>query len=240
MVTFDMNCSYVTFADKQNLQQGNIWSHSDYYLVALEPQGRYAIGFHPDELFIYDLDTFNLTELPVGQFWPWTGGYKEFGAFYSPFVPHAMSTNGSVLLVAGYLYDQRSFRYVPVVSLFTVDLGQRTITLLDTKQLVDDVLLYPYQAGSYGLEYGMSVDLNTDQQLGLVGVAKYDQVILVRLSRTKGISFVKHLAWKSESTQLLAGKSVAWLNNRTAAVLFYSLASRPWSPSQIQVCLARL
>lgn len=105
-----------------------------------------------------------------------------------------MGTNGSVLLVAGYLYDQRSFRYVPVVSLFTVDLGQRTITLLNTKPLVEDVLLYPYQAGRCGLEYGMSVDLNTDHQLGFVGVAKNDPVILVRLSRINGISFVKHLA----------------------------------------------
>ena len=150
-----------------------------------------------------------------------------------------MSTNGSVLLAAGYLYDQQSFRYVPVLALFTVDLVQWQITLLETKQLVADVLLYPFQVGSYDLEYGMSVDLNSGQPLALVGVAKYDTVILVQLSSTTGISFVKNLVWKSESTQLLAGKSVIWLDQQTAAVLFYALASRPWSPSQIQVRLEK-
>lgn len=236
-MTFDGTCSNVTFADKQNLQGGNIGDHSDYFVMALEFQGRYAVGFHPEDVFIYDLDTYNLTEYPASQYWTGPGGYASYGATYWPFVPHACGVSGDFALVVGYVYDTDSLRYVPIVSLFVVDYVQMTLTLIDTQQLIDGPLVYPYQAATYTLEYGMSMDMNNEKLQALVGVPFYDTVLVLEFNQTNGLSFAKQLISPSGSTKLLAGKSVTYMDGRTAAVLFYALEDKPWSPSEVHVRL---
>ena len=96
---------------------------------------------------------------------------------------------------------------------------------------------------SYDRNSDMSLSINLDLQQLLFGVPSFDTVYILNYW-SYAASPNQSYNWSmiiTYSQQLVGfGKSVAWIDNNTVAILAYSLSTLPWSTSQLQVSLRYL
>jgi len=79
----------------------------------------------------------------------------------------------------------------------------------------------------------MSLSINIYLKLLIIGVPYEDTIYIYNYSANGTYSYVSSLTYNQGGIGF--GKSVAWLDNETIAILAYSLSTFPWSTSQIQV-----
>lgn len=82
----------------------------------------------------------------------------------------------------------------------------------------------------------LSLSINTELGLLLLGVPHENIVYIYDYSfDSSNLSYTYISSFTSNEKEAGFGKSVAWLDNQTIAVLVYSLSTLPWSTSQVQV-----
>lgn len=81
----------------------------------------------------------------------------------------------------------------------------------------------------------ISLSINIDYKFLLIGVPYLDQVFIYQYSSNQNQTYLYNSTLSYQQIGVGFGKSVAWLNNQTIAVLSYSLSTHPWANSQIQV-----
>ncbi|CAF1506343.1 unnamed protein product, partial [Didymodactylos carnosus] len=206
-------CTY----EYANIQYFN-YSHQEFYIVGVEPPGLYAYGQAADFYFVYNLNTYEINVQPRQIVLD-----PPFSAFPS-FVPHALSMTENFVIVAGYGFDYNLGEYVPIACLIHLNPLTFDIAFVTFVPLLSDNRLVPIiSAVDYSLAYDMSVAVNAQNQV-LVGVPSFDSVVLLSVNATN-LNIVNSITRYQSYTGF--GKSVAWIDNTTAAILVYNLADYP-------------
>ncbi|CAF4594385.1 unnamed protein product, partial [Didymodactylos carnosus] len=183
--------------------------HQEFYIVGVDPLGLFAYGHAIDFFFVYNLITYeikiqtqNIILTP-----PYSG--------YPFFVPHALGMTETFAVVAGYAFVIGIEEYIPIV--YLVDLYPLTLdfTLVSNVTLISNVAVSISAAVTYSLQYDMSVDINEQNQV-LIGMPLFDTVVVLSANATN-LTIVKNLNRYHSYTGF--GKSVAWIDNTTVAIL---------------------
>lgn len=81
----------------------------------------------------------------------------------------------------------------------------------------------------------LSLSINSDYNLLLIGVPHLDQIFIYEYSSDPNQSYLYYSTLAYHQIGVGFGKSVAWLSNETIAILSYSLSTHSCATSQIQV-----
>ncbi|CAF1282790.1 unnamed protein product, partial [Didymodactylos carnosus] len=208
-----------------NLQSFS-YSHQEFYIVGVDPLGLFAYGHAINFNFVYNLKTYEIKIQTQNIILT-----PPFSA-YPFFVPHALGMTENFAVVAGYAFAIDIEAYIPIV--YLIDLYPLTLdfTLVTNVTLLSNVGISIGAAITYSLQYDMSVDVNEQNQV-LIGMPLFDTVVVLSANATN-LTIVKNLNRYHSYTGF--GKSVAWIDNTTVAILVYSLAEYPRSSSIIHVC----
>ncbi|CAF0757453.1 unnamed protein product [Adineta steineri] len=98
----------ITFVQPPNSSHDS-YIHPDYYVIGVEPYGKFAFGFSNAFILVYDLNYLKLLSWPASLTWP-----------NSTFLPLAVDVTSSFAAVAGFTYGTDSF--TPTVYLITYKL----------------------------------------------------------------------------------------------------------------------
>ncbi|CAF0880444.1 unnamed protein product [Adineta ricciae] len=206
------------------------YEHQEYYVIHVEPSGRYAYGFANKFIFIFDSFNISLNVWNGNETWP-----------DHSFSPHAIDITNNFSVIAGFIRNavDATAVYIPVIYLinfssftnypYIVDQYRPNATV-DTWQY----LLTNSDADTYSAKYDMSVSINNNGGV-LVGMQFINRVFLFSVARSNPIRLY-FISRNTNGRSLGNGKSVAWLDNGFAAILVntYSL-NYQWASSEIYV-----
>ena len=206
----------------------------EYFVIAVEPFGRYTIGLATDIVFRYQpfLDG-TITNESTTSMWP--NG--------STFYPCAADAAESFTIVAGFVKnsDRSQARAAPTVHL----IWNENLTVLSSWTYAAPENSWQSYFTYSGIEewnkhYTMSVKLNGDDGTRvLVGMPFLNTVFLFQVSNN-GMNFTLASSISYEKSAGF-GKSVAWLSSTQAAILYsaYSLDHTTfyWSKVYVYTCL---
>ena len=208
------------------------YGHQEYYVIAVEPYGTYAIGLAASFAFIYKpFPIVNMTTKSSSTVWPNN----------STFYPCAADASETFTIVAGFVAGaaRSRIRATPTVYL----LWNSNLTVLSTWSYNASTgswqsrLAYS-RIDSWNNQYTMSVKINSkDSTRVLVGMPFLNTVFLFVVSNNGTVLSLADS--KSNGKSVGYGKSVAWLTESQAAFLVttYSMDSVTWYSSQIHVFL---
>ncbi|CAF1921911.1 unnamed protein product [Rotaria magnacalcarata] len=220
-----ISCDYFQV---ENLQFISTYGHQEFFVVAIEPFGQYAIGMTTDFIFIYyPFSSSNITLKQSTPVWPNNATFYSFAA----------DATGAFTVVAGLVKNsaQSQVRATPTVYV----LRNSNLSIVAswsysvTSNTWQSYLTYS-NSDSWSSKYTMSVKINSaDSARVLVGMPFINTVFLFVVSNN-GSSI--SLASSGSNCQYVGyGKSVAWLTSSQAAVLVstYSLDYSTWYSSNI-------
>lgn len=221
------------FFQMRQFQYLNSYGHQEYYVIAVEPYGKYAIGLATSFAFIYQpYPVVNMTTKAASVVWPNN----------STFYPCAADASETFTIVAGFVAGaaRSRIRATPTVYL----IWNSNLTVLSTWS-------YSASNGSWqsrlaysridfwNNQYTMSVKINSkDSTRVLVGMPFLNTVFLFVVSNNG--TAISLTSSKSNGRSVGYGKSVAWLTESQAAILVntYSMDYLTWYLSQIHVFLS--
>ena len=212
----------------------------DVYTLDVDPRGLFAYLIGWDSSWIYDLTTFQLKQLnSVQQIWQ---------QIFKPFDLVILTDNQHAIVVGySFLIDWSYHMAISLVRLHppnNITMISNQMLLSHTKSIEEDQLIY-------SPNNDLVVTINGLNQI-LIGVPMYNLVLIGSVSTGPNISIDLtgiNISWMPGTEYLLYatskltmfivggmfGKSVAWLDNDSFAVLAYSTAVPPWSTSQVLV-----
>ena len=207
------------------------YAHQEYFVIAVEPYGQYAIGLATDFVFRYQ---------------PYNNSYRMFSQNSSTvwpdsatFQPCAADATTSFTIVAGFLKysGQSRVRAAPTVYL----LWNSNLTVLSTWTFTatnntwQARLAYP-NVDSWSNGLTMSVKINGDDPTRvLIGMPFLNTVFLFQVSNNgKSLTMANSMSYNDT---VGFGKGVTWLSKNQAAILYsaYSRDSVTWYSSQVYV-----
>ena len=207
-----------------------MYGHQEYFVIAAEPTGKFAMGLATDFVFQYrPFSSSLMTNRSASTVWP------NNATFY----PCAADATESFTIVAGFVKNslQSKARATPAVYLmrnndFTV-LTSWTYTAPDNSW--QSYLTYS-GLDSWNKKFTMSVRINGDDPTRvLIGMPFLNTVFLFRvtnngtnLTMTDSVSYEESVGF---------GKSVTWLSSTQAAILYsaYSPDYSTWQWSKVYV-----
>jgi hypothetical protein len=205
--------------------QVNVLNMREHAIVAMDPYGTrvYAVGI--EDTLIIDLTT--------RKYWL-IDHYDLYGFifyFLNPFFHKAMVlTEDHRAFIVGQQLVGADYRpYLHVLDFL----------MPNASRLLGRIELSKFNFGNEAIDITryttISISLNEQSQMLLIGIPHIDTVFLLSYNETMAAVIVKeHI---SNTAGIYFGKSVAFLDNNTYAVLAYALPTSPWSTSQIQVRL---
>jgi hypothetical protein len=220
-----LSCNYFKAEQLQFLES---YGHQEYFLIAAEPYGKYAIGLATDFAFIYQpYPTSMMTTKSGSVVWPNS----------STFNPCAVDISDTFTIVAGFLEGTATSRVRATPTVYLI--SNTNLTILSTWSYTatnnswQSRLTYS-GIDTWNAQYTMSVKINSDDPTRvLVGMPFLNTVFLFSISNN-GTSIT--LASSIDNGQSVGfGKSVTWLTTSQAAILVttYSLDYSTWISSNI-------
>jgi hypothetical protein len=220
-----LSCNYFKV---QQLQFLVSYGHQEFFVVAAEPYGKYAIGLATDFAFIYTpFPTTTMTTKSGSAVWPNS----------STFNPCAIDTSTTFTIVAGFLQSTATSRVRATPTVYLI--LNTNLTVLSTWSYTatnnswQSRLTYS-GTNSWNSKNTMSVKINPDDSTRvLVGMPFLNTVFLFVVSNS-GTTLT--LASSMDNGQSVGyGKSVTWLTDSQAAILVstYSLDYLTWYSSQV-------
>ncbi|CAF1142632.1 unnamed protein product [Didymodactylos carnosus] len=216
-------CTYA-YLNIQNFSYSPSY-HQDYYIIGVDPLGLIAYGATSIFSFLYNLNTYEIKIQKQNIVLP------PPVSSYPIFIPYAIGMSEHFAVVAGYAFVFELNEYAPVACLIDLDLLTFNFTLISNVSLINDVAIPVTSAVTYTLQYDMAVDINEQNQI-LIGIPLFDTVVLLSANTTDLIILNTISRYNS---YIGLGKSVAWIDNTTVAIIVYSLADSPWSSSTVYV-----
>ena len=233
-----------------NVTQGG---HEEFYQLAVQPEGNYAIGLANSFGYILDLTNLNTPSM-IRTLWsttppvasplytqadlPSTPSYSGSTMVSSTFTPRAVALETRWGVVAGWSQDSATKNWYATLLLFSHN--------PTSVMLVDRWLFQPasgtqqasVQVGdtsSWKPKHDMSVAVRPDGGI-LLGIQLYNTVWLFR---TSGTSLTLQGSHSKTAKQIGFGKTVSWTKNGTAAQILYNTYSADYntilSPSIVEV-----
>jgi hypothetical protein len=206
------------------------YGHQEFYVIAVEPYGNYAIGLATDFAFIYQpFPSSTITTKSSSVVWPNNATFN----------PWAADASHTFTIVAGFVASTATSRVHATPTVYLI--SNTNLTVLSTWSYTAtsntwQARLTYSDVDSWNDKYTMSVKINSnDPTRVLVGMSFLNTVFLFSITNS-GTNLV--LASSMNKGQLLGfGKSVTWLTQSQAAVLFssYSLDYVTWYSSNIYV-----
>jgi hypothetical protein len=220
-----LSCNYFK---AEQLQFSSSYGHQEYFTIAVEPYGKYAIGLATDFAFIYQpLPIITMTNKSSSNVWP------NNATFY----PCRADASETFTIVAGFIKGAVTSRVRATPTVYLI--WNNNLTVLSTwsysatNNSWQSRLTYS-SISSWNDKYTMSVKINSDDPTRvLVGMPFLNTVFLFVISNN-GTNL--RLASSRDNGQSVGyGKSVTWLTNSQAAILVstYSLNYVAWYSSDI-------
>ena len=204
------------------------YGHQEYFVMAVEPYGQYAIGLANDFVFRYQPFS-NTTMTSKSSRTVWPAG--------STFYPCAADASESFTIVAGFVKNslQSEVRVTPTVYL----MWNNDLTVLASWSYVAEenswqsYLTYA-DIDTWSKKFTMSVKINGDDPTRvLIGMPFLNTVFLFRV--TDNGTNLTMASSTSYDGSVGFGKSVTWLSSSQAAILYsaYSPDYSTWYPSKV-------
>jgi hypothetical protein len=204
------------------------YAHQEFFVIAVEPYGNYAIGLATDFVFIYEPFSNNrMTTKPSAVVWPNN----------TTFNPLAADASTTFTIVAGLVVGapNSQTRTTPTVYL----ISNTNLTILSTwsysatNNSWQSHITYS-SINSWSRQYTMSVKINSnDPTRVLVGMPFLNTVFLFVISNNgKNLTLASYI---DNGRSVGYGTSVTWLTTSQAAILVstYSMDYSTWYSSDI-------
>ena len=197
------------------------YDHQEHFVIAVEPLGRFAIGVARDFVFRYQaFPTSNITSKSSRTVWPSN----------SMFYPCAADASATFTVIAGFEKNsaQSKARATPTIHVLSND---KLIVLSSWRYTPDENSWQSYLTytgfESWNSQMTMSVNINgKDPRLVLIGMPFLNTIFIFFVVYDGEQSIM--VAKSSRPSFVGFGKSVAWMSNTQAAIL-YTQYSRDYS-----------
>ena len=189
-------------------------------IIGIDPYGTLVFVVSSTQVFCFNINSGLMNELTITFPFPWQ---------YSP--RSIVVDEHQIAHTIGYFCQQEFRCYIDFLQ---ISIDSLISTLKYTKQILSNNDIHSGRLfESTSPMTDMSLSMNIDLKIFLVGIP-YDNTIYIYNYSTNGTySLMSSLTYNQVGAGF--GKSVAWLDNETIAILAYSLPTLPWSTSQIQV-----
>ena len=219
----------------ESIEYLSTYGHQEYFVIAVEPYGRYAIGVATDFIFRYEpYPTSRITSQPSSGVWPNN----------STFHPSAADATESFTIVAGFAKNpaESRVRATPTVHILSND-DLTVLTSWSYHPPENSWQSYLTYTGidSWSSKLTMSIEINDEQPIRvLIGMPFVNAVFLFLVSQDgTNLSLTSSMSYNGS---VGFGKSVTWLSNTQAAILYsaYSpdYATLHWSKVYVYTCLS--
>jgi hypothetical protein len=207
------------------------YNHQEYYILGVEPQGRWIYGFTNEFIFIFD--TRNTSKLDI---WNGNATWPD-----KTFIPNAVDIRENFGVICGFTYNGRNstVKYSPMIYLMNFNSSNNRPMIVNQYKPMPTPgtwqdLLPNADANFYSAKYDMSVSINERGNV-LVGMQFINRVFLfaVNITQPNKLIFVSR---HTNGRSLGNGKNVAWLQDGIAALIVnvYTL-NYQWTASQVHV-----
>jgi hypothetical protein len=150
----------------------NYETHEEYYLMAVDPQGEFAYGFANNFMFIYQMQS------------PYTFTLLAWTAYSNTLVPRAVdidSENNCLLLGYDNIYGAYFVSTIFLLKLYPL-IGVMNQT--DVMRFVDS-WIFSQVLNTWTMEYDISVRVNSDEQVALVGIPFLQNIMLISYNTSR-------------------------------------------------------
>ena len=215
----------------ESIEYLSTYGHQEYFVIAVEPYGRYAIGVATDFVFRYEpYPTSSMMSQASSGVWPNN----------STFHPCAADATESLTIVAGFTKSLAQFQTLatPTVHILSND----NLTILASwsyhppENSWQSYLTYTgIDSWSSKLTMSIGIKADNDSTRVLIGMPFLNTVFLFQVS-TNGKSLTLASSMTYEKS-VGFGKSVTWLSKTQAAILYsaYSPDYSTWYWSKVYV-----
>ena len=222
-----LSCDYFQV---ERLHFMSAYDHQEFFVIAVDPYGQYALGFAEDFVFIYrpyPLKT--VTSKPTNLIWPNNATFR----------PYAADADQSFTIVAGFVENSGRSRIQATPTVYLVSNQNLTVSsswsYLATSGTWQSRLTFS-NLNTWNKKYTMSISINpADSTRVLVGMPFLNTVFLFRVSNN-GTNLTL-LSSHDNGQSVGYGKGVTWLTYSQAAILVstYSLDYTSSDSSKIQI-----
>ncbi|CAF4148627.1 unnamed protein product, partial [Adineta steineri] len=204
-----------------------IWNgtHQEYMLLKVVPSQKYACVFADSFALMFDIVNNEIIEL--------TDSYTFFSYPY-PIIPHTIDVtdtyvigvayatsfvNPNIAIVIAFLCELQPFRAINYTTVYS-NLFYQTVPLATT----------------YNIANQMSIAINNERQMAVFGFPLFSVVLLFNINTTStntsqwNINLMRTDFGPPNSG---FGQSVAWIDDKTVAILLYSINARSRSQSEV-------
>ena len=212
----------------ENTEYLSTYDHQEFFVIAVEPYGQYAIGIATDFVFRYEpFPESNISSKPTDNVWPNS----------SIFHPCAADATETFTIVAGFVKNLAQSQTCATPTVHIV--SHHDLTVLTSWSYASDEnswqsYLTDSDVDRWSSKLTMSVKINDDQPIRvLLGIPLLGTVFLFRVSNDgTNLSLVSSMSYNGS---VGFGKSVAWVSSTQAAILYsaYSPDHSIWRWSKV-------
>ena len=153
-----------------------------------------------------------------------------------PFRTHAVALTDSYAVLIGFLIPENE-RYVTVYLAYLISL--QPLLHIDNKVIHFCIPQSTIQSFLYNPNNDRSVDFNSAGNTATIGLPVLNKVVIFKIA-TNSSNFIPWKIVKNQTDIVLPqhhgfGRSVAWIDDKTIAILILSVSDRPWSISEIWI-----
>jgi hypothetical protein len=221
-----------TIIDEHELPTDNV--RLEHFVMTVDDSGRVAFGLSMGNFFIYDLLNYTIQVQNYSSIWNMTAWYLgSVPTWYPGFIPFAIeAVSVDSALVVGYQCDLVNFFCTPCVYLITWINAQNPSTMPYLQLLPSEIVYQDYTYFVSSNLMGMSISVQDNESVALIGLPQYDVVILIEYNSTDIILIQTYF---SDILGIGYGQSLIWLWNNITAIVSYMQAVSPWSTSRITI-----
>ena len=205
--------------------------HQEYYILGVDPYGRFTYGFSNAFIFIFDSNKTSPIDIWDGNL-TWPDG---------TFIPHAVDISDTFGVVVGFIFNgiDSPMKYSPMIYLINFNSSDSHPYVVDQHKPLANPgtwqdLLTNADANFYSAKYDMSVSISEYGEI-LVGMQFINRVFLfsVRITNATKLNYISR---HTNGRTLGNGKSIAWLQGGIAALIVnvYTL-NYDWVRSQVHI-----
>jgi len=197
--------------------------YEDGYVLGMDPYGFVVYAINPIYVISYEINVRIFNQWTINYSYPWEFSPRSI----------IIDQNETIHMV-GYFCASQIICDINIIKMWK-DLILNKILyqtqIIDIGEDLDGALF-----SSYTPTTDMSITINNDLKLFVVGIPYRDTIFIYNYSLNGSMLPYNCIGMYTYNQSGIGfGKSVAWLDNNTIAILAYSLSTFPWSASQIQV-----
>ncbi|CAF4323510.1 unnamed protein product, partial [Adineta steineri] len=196
-------------------------THQEYMLLKVVPSQKYACVFADSFALMFDIVNNEIIEL--------TDSYTFFSYPY-PIIPHAIDVTDTYIIGVAYAISYINPNLAVIIAFLCELQPFRSInytTIIDINSFAQIVAL----ATTYNIANQMSIAVNNERQMAVFGFPLTNVVLLLNINTTStntsqwNINVMRTDYGPPNSG---FGQSVAWIDDKTVAILLYSINARSW------------